>query len=101
MMFDLRFSFTASLWRWQSDKASWYFVTLPVEDGQHIHFAKGKGAGFGSVRVLAQIGDTSWKTSIFPDKKSGSYILPVKAAVRNTEDLTPDTPIQIMISVID
>lgn len=100
-MFDLRFSFTANLWRWQSDKASWYFVTLPVEGGQHIRFAKGKGAGFGSVRVLAQIGDTSWKTSIFPDKKSGSYILPVKAAVRNAEDVTLDTPIQIMISVID
>ena len=41
-----------------------------------------KRAGFGSVRVQATIGQTTWATSIFPDTKSSSYLLPVKAAVR-------------------
>ena len=100
-MFDLRFTFTATLRRWQTTKAAWYFVTLPVQDGQHIRFAKGKGAGFGSVRVLATIGKTSWKTCIFPDKTSGSYLLPIKAEVRKAEHICEDGSFQLTISVID
>ena len=38
------------------------------------------GAGFGSVRVEARIGDVVWRTSVFP-VKSGGYFLPVKVAV--------------------
>jgi len=28
----LDFDFTGELWEWQSPKASWYFVSLPVEE---------------------------------------------------------------------
>lgn len=38
--------------------------------------------GFGSVRVEVTVGPTTWCTSIFPSKESGSYVLPVKKAVR-------------------
>jgi hypothetical protein len=33
------------------------------------------------------IGQTVWKTSIFPDSKSGSYLLPLKAEVRKKEKI--------------
>jgi hypothetical protein len=42
--------------------------------------------GFGSVRVTATIGATTWKTSIFPGS-SGQYALPIKKAVRKAEAL--------------
>ena len=42
--------------------------------------------GFGSIPVKAQIGKTEWKTSIFPTKE-GTYLLPVKAIVRNKEGI--------------
>ena len=32
-------------------------------------------------------GKTTWKTSIFPDKKSGTYLLPLKADVRRREGI--------------
>ncbi len=38
--------------------------------------------GFGSIRVTARIGETAWATSVFPDKASGGWVLPVKKAVR-------------------
>ena len=34
------------------------------------------------VAVTAEIGDVAFQTSVFPDKASASYLLPVKAAVR-------------------
>lgn len=37
--------------------------------------------GFGSVRVEATLHDVTWRTSLFPSKKSGGYFLPVKMDV--------------------
>jgi hypothetical protein len=92
------FEFTGTLWRWQGDaSAAWHFITLPEEVGGQIKFMTGKSKGFGSVRVAAVIGDTRWKTSLFPDKKSGSYLLPVKADVRKSEGLTDGNHVQVQI----
>lgn len=30
-MIDLSFSFTSQCWLWQSEKAAWHFITLPVK----------------------------------------------------------------------
>ena len=38
--------------------------------------------GFGSVKVEAAIGEVTWTTSLFPDRRTGGYILPLKADVR-------------------
>ena len=86
-MMDLHFSFEARLWVWQGPSA-WYFVTLPSDVADEIRFftseqmGGAKRRGFGSVRVSVQLDDEIWATSVFPDKKSGSYLLPVKAAIR-------------------
>jgi hypothetical protein len=64
-------------------KASWYFVTLSKEVATDIdYFFTQNKRGFGSLPVLVTVGGTTWKTSIFPDKKSCSYLLPLKADVR-------------------
>jgi hypothetical protein len=46
----------------------------------------GKRRGFGSVKVAAQIGNSRWQTSLFP-QKSGGWFLPVKKPVRLAEGL--------------
>jgi hypothetical protein len=46
----------------------------------------GKRRGFGSVKVAVTIGDSRWKTSLFP-QKSGGWFLPVKKPVRLAEGL--------------
>ncbi|MBP9762590.1 DUF1905 domain-containing protein [Patescibacteria group bacterium] len=37
--------------------------------------------------VLVTVGKTMWETSIFPDKKSQSYLLPMKLEVRKRRGL--------------
>lgn len=91
------FVFQAVLWRYAGPTA-WYFVTLPVELAACIHPHAAK-VGFGSVRVRACIGDTAWKTSVFPDKASGSYLLPVKAQVRKQESLTEGAEVVVFLEL--
>lgn len=88
---------SAVLWKY-GGPVSWYFLTLPTEVANRIrpHAAK---VGFGSVRVQACIGDTAWKTSLFPDKKSGSYVLPVKAEVRKKELLEEGAEVVVFLEV--
>src|SRR5215211_6370950 len=82
---DDRFEVTARLWTWQSAKpgAGWHFLTIDGQTAAEIRFAAlGRTGGFGSIKVEARIGGTSWNTSIFPKRDSAGFILPVKAAVR-------------------
>lgn len=53
----------------------------------------------GSLPVIATIGSTSWKTSIFPDKKSSGYLLPVKAEVRKKEGIAADDKITLLLEI--
>jgi hypothetical protein len=79
-----RYRFTAELWEWES-RANWFFVTLPAEVGAEIQELPMPPRGFGSVPVRARIGSSAFDTSIFPSE--GSYVLPVKRAVRLREGL--------------
>lgn len=38
--------------------------------------------GWGRLKAVAQIGDTSWKTAIWFDTKQQTYLLPVKKEIR-------------------
>ncbi len=77
------FTFTATLWRY-TGKGAWHFVTLPAELAEAIRFFR-PSKGFVPVAVVAEIGSSIWKTSVFPDSKSGSFLLAVKADVRKAE----------------
>jgi hypothetical protein len=89
--------FTATVWRYDGS-AAWYFLTLPLELADEIR-SRVEPVGFGSVRVRARIGATAWSTSVFPDKHSGSFVLPVKAAVRRAEDLDDGSPAYVHLAV--
>ncbi len=69
--------------RWSGD-AAWYFLTVDAALSDEIRDST-EPRGFGSVRVEATIGATTWHTSVFPDSASGCFVLPVKAAVRRAE----------------
>lgn len=80
-MMDLDFTFDAELWLY-TGPTQWHFITLPVEVADEIKFFIKSRNGFGSIRVTASIGDTKWKTSIFPYSEVNSFILPIKKDVR-------------------
>ena len=94
----MTFTFSAPLWLWQG-KGAWHFVTLPEDIAHQVSFFSGEKRGFGSVRVIASCGNSKWQTSLFPDKKSRSYLLPVKAEVRKAENLHADDMMEIEISL--
>lgn len=83
----LTMTFRSKLWLYPSP-GGWHFITLPKararEIKSSIHDAR---RGWGALPVKAKIGTTTWATSIFPDRKSASYLLPVKAAVRKRENI--------------
>lgn len=81
-MADLHFAFTSTLWEYQG-KSAWHFITVPPEISANIKMLTNH-RGFGSVRISASINEVKWKTSLFPDAKSGCYFLPVKDAVRKS-----------------
>lgn len=86
------------LWRYPGP-AGWRFVTLPAPAATEIRALFGGGPGWGSIRVEATIGRTTWKTSIFPDKESDSYLLPIKKEVRTAEDIEDDQVLRFRIMI--
>jgi hypothetical protein len=94
------FSFRAELWE-HDGPGSWHFVSLPADLADQIEEAVGRHAGgFGSVRVEVTVGSTTWRTSIFPDGKRQTYVLPVKKPVRTAEGLSAGSAAQIQLRVV-
>lgn len=99
-MFEERIETTGPLVKWSGEKASWFFVILTGDVVGEIHYAAmGRTGGFGSVKVRATIGDTTWETSVFPSKESGGFVLPVKAAVRKAESLTEGDTVSLTLHI--
>jgi hypothetical protein len=103
---DAGLTFTARLWRWaarqeSADVDGWCFVTLPADLADDVRERAGEPRGFGSVRVRVQVGETQWDTSVFPDKESGSYVLPVKKAVRTAAGVTEGDELTVTLAVRD
>ncbi len=93
----MRVSFKAKLWVYPGDKAAWRFVTVPKVDSEKLRKTVKIKRGFGSIRISAKVGKTKWDTSVFPDKKSGTYLLPIKASVRRTEGLEDGEVVPVML----
>lgn len=94
------FAFSAELWRATAQDA-WRFVTLPVEVADAVRITSGPPRGFGSVRVEATVGATTWRTSVFPDAGRGTYLLPVKRGVREAEGLEDGDTVQVLLRLPD
>ncbi|WP_431968194.1 DUF1905 domain-containing protein [Nocardia sp. bgisy134] len=94
-----RYSFTARVWE-HSGEGSWHFVSLPEEIADDIEERYGhRSGGFGAIRVHVRIGASSWSTSLFPDKKRATYVLPVKKPVRVAENLVAGSDAEIDLTI--
>lgn len=100
-MATARFEFDGEVWE-HDGSASWFFVSLPEPIADEIEGTFGHRAkGFGSLRVEVTIGGTTWQTSIFPDTKRGTYVLPVKKTVRRAEELGHASAATIELAVLE
>jgi hypothetical protein len=58
----------------------------------------GKRRGFGSVKVTVTLGQSTWQTSLFPNK-DGSWFLPIKKPVRLAEALDYDDAVEVELEL--
>ncbi|MBS0477370.1 MAG: DUF1905 domain-containing protein [Proteobacteria bacterium] len=101
-----RITHTGPLWRWTgaSGSGTWHFLTIDGAAGEALsgtalmrRLEKSIG-GFGSLKVTARIGETMFKTSLFPSKELG-WLLPVKAAVRKAEGVSEGDVVEVVLTV--
>lgn len=95
---------TAPLGRWQGERGTYHLVTIAGEEAEALqaHEAMhrlevGARRGFGSVKVIARIGDTEWTTSVFPQNKRSEWVLLVSKKVMRLEDLAEGDPVELTL----
>ncbi|MBK7125405.1 MAG: DUF1905 domain-containing protein [Dehalococcoidia bacterium] len=93
----MQLEFSGRVWFWRGP-APWYFVTVPGEQCAQLSAVAGAVTyGWGMIPVSAEIGRTRWTTSLWP--KDGSYIVPLKSAVRKAEGLDEGGVARVRISL--
>ena len=89
-MIELEFEGEIIHWRGPSP---YYFVRMPDDDARDVRaIASLVTYGWGVIPATVRIGETEWRTSLFP--KDGGYLVPIKDVVRRAEDLVEgDRPV--------
>lgn len=104
-----RVAFSAPLQRWtnEAENSSVAFIVLPDAAAEALtgyeiarRLELGKRRGFGSVKVQARIGGTSWPTSCFPQKGGGGWFMAVKKPVCIAEDLQDGEPVEVELELL-
>ncbi|HET9501861.1 MAG TPA: DUF1905 domain-containing protein [Marmoricola sp.] len=95
-----QWTFTAELWDWDASDATWTFLATPPDVDEEIRMTAGPPRGFGSVRVEATIGGSTWRTSVFPSNEHG-FVLPVKKAVRRREDVEAGDLAEVTLRLLE
>ncbi len=60
----------------------------------------GARRGFGSVKVIARIGGTEWKSSVFPQRGKAEWILLVSKKVMRAEDLSEGDSVALELELL-
>ncbi len=93
----MHIEFNGKIWYWRGP-APWCFVTVPAKQSRDLKAIMGIVTyGWGMIPVDVRIGKTEWKTSLWP--KDGRYIVPIKASVRNAENLEVGDKVTIQLEV--
>jgi hypothetical protein len=93
----MNIEFNGKIWFWRGP-APWFFVTVPAAQSRDLKTISGLVTyGWGVIPVQVRIGKTGWKTSLFP--KDGRYIVPIKASVREAENLDEGDNVTVRLEV--
>ncbi|HET7356631.1 MAG TPA: DUF1905 domain-containing protein [Nocardioidaceae bacterium] len=90
------FQFQGPVVEWRGP-APFYFVAIPEEESADIKFAAKGIEYWGQVPVMVRIGEAEFTTALFP--KDGSYLLPLKDAVRKSAGLEVDQVVAVALNV--
>jgi len=91
------FEFSGKIWYWRGP-SPFYFVTVPDEHSADLKaILRFVTYGWGMIPATIRIGQTEWKTALFP--KNGAYIVPLKDVVRQAENLSEGDEITLRVEV--
>lgn len=90
------FDFDGPVIEWRGP-APFYFVRIPEDESADIKFAAKGVEYWGQVPVRVRIGDTEFKTALFP--KDGQYLIPLKDVVRKAEGIELDMVLSVSLDV--
>ena len=89
--------FSAKIWYWRGP-SPFHFVSTPKELTREISDISGNFSyGWGAIPAIVTIGSTEFTTSIFP--KDGSYLVPLKKAVRESERMEVDDEVSVHLII--
>jgi len=104
---------TLALKRWQGEKAVYHLVTFTGAAAKALNeqallyrLEFGRSRGFGSLKVMARIGATEWKTSLFPQRPNDDpgadkhWLLLISKKVMKAEDLVPNDAVNVTVTPI-
>ena len=93
----VQFTFEAAVIHWRGP-SPFFFAPLPSNHADEIRrLSKLVSYGWGVIPVEATIGGVTFTTSLFP--KDGTYLLPLKHAVRRPTGITAGDIIHIEMTV--
>ncbi|MEM6586413.1 MAG: DUF1905 domain-containing protein [Pseudomonadota bacterium] len=97
---------TLPLQRWQGDRGTYHLVTFSGDEAEalttHALLQKlefGRARGFGSIKLTARIGETEWRTSVFPQRNSSEWVLLVSKKVMRAENIGVGDSIEVTLSL--
>lgn len=96
MMLDMDVEFSGEVIEWRGP-APFLFVAIPEEESDDIKEASRGIEYWGQVPVRVRIGETDFKTALFP--KDGRYLLPLRDAIRRAEGIDLDEVVTVRLSV--
>ncbi|MFA4975189.1 MAG: DUF1905 domain-containing protein [Candidatus Paceibacterota bacterium] len=100
-----KFKSKVIVWAYGTDRenvdSAWRFARVSEKISAEIkEMQKGKlRRGWGAIYVKAKVKKSEWVTSIFPDRYSPTYILPLKKQIRFEENLYDNLNIKVTIGV--
>ena len=91
------FEFSGKIFFWRGP-APFFFVAMPDEESRDLKAVSASVTyGWGVIPVQVRIGNTQYKTSLFP--KDGRYLVPIKASVRKAENIDEDDEVMVQLEI--
>lgn len=91
------FEFSGEIWFWRGP-APWHFITVPEQQSRDLKAISAIVTyGWGMIPVSVRIGNSRWQTALF--EKDERYIVPIKASIRQREDLELGDQVTIQLEV--
>ena len=91
------FTFVGDMFEWRGP-SPFHFVRVPDDESQMIRdVASMVSYGWGVIPVTVSVGMTTVTTSLFP--KDGGYLVPIKNAVRLSEEIKVGDAVHVNLSI--